>query len=155
MQEITVAHKIELFYGNERISWTVLAEACKFPADLRNPWDAKVWAQQPISEPAVRILRNEVGREIGASIMSQLLRSQRGWPLNPDSFETLSQYYANSNCHDSRDRIFDLLGISSDVKVQRLFSNDYENSAEDTLFDFVAWAFKKRPKRLSLWALSG
>jgi hypothetical protein len=143
VQEITVAQRIELFYGNESIPWTIFAEACKFPADFSNPWVAKLWAHYPPSKPSLQLQRVEVGGEIGGSIMYQLIRSQKRWPSFPDSFETLSQRYADSNCHDSRDRVFGLLGISSDVKAQRVFSIDYDRSIEDTYFDFVSWVFKK------------
>ena len=138
VQEITVARDLELFCGGETIPWPAFTTACKFPPDQLPPWASDLWAPLAEGDNEQQKMRRAAVRELYRSPMYGLVRSQRRWPIYVDSFETLSMRYKESECHDSRDRIFALLGIAKEVVLGRGFTVDYQKNMEETFIFLVA-----------------
>lgn len=134
VQEITVARDVVLFCGGETIPWPALATACKFPPDQLTPWASDLWAPLAGEDNEHQTMRRAAGHELYHSTMYGLVRSQRRWPIYVDSFEILSERYKESECEDSRDRIFALLGIAKVVALERGFTVDYRKNMEKHSF---------------------
>lgn len=139
VQEITVGRGIELLCGGEIVPWSAFASACKFPPDLFTSWASDLWAPPGNGDYETQRMRTAAGRELYRSTMYGLIRSQSRWPIYVDPFEALYERYKGSGCQDNRDRIFALLGIASEVALQRGFNVDYEKNMEDTFISLVAW----------------
>ncbi|PMD33271.1 hypothetical protein L207DRAFT_557891 [Hyaloscypha variabilis F] len=126
VQEITVARRLELFCGDEKVPWSTFASACTFPPDLWTPWE--------------QIMRRSAGKWLHHSTMYGLIRSQKRWPMEIESLETLSTRYKKSECEDRRDKIFALFSIASEVRHGHIFNVDYTKDIEGTFISLVAWA---------------
>jgi len=72
--------------------------------------------------------------------MYGLIRSQKRWPTEIESLETLSTRYKKSECEDRRDKIFALFSITSEVRDGHLFNVDYTKDIEETFISVVKWA---------------
>ncbi|KAG4419436.1 hypothetical protein IFR04_007393 [Cadophora malorum] len=140
IQEITVARDIEVFCGKQKIPWSVLATATKFPPDKLTTWASDLWSPLPDSEDERQLMRRGIGRQLHHSTMYGLMRSQRRWPRYRETITILCNRYKASECEDRRDRIFALFKISKEVALGRDFSIDYQKDLEGTFLALMAWA---------------
>ena len=140
IQEITVARDIEVFCGKQKIPWSVLATATKFPPDKLITWASDLWSPLPDSEDERQLMRRGIGRQLHHNTMYGLMRSQRRWPRYRETITTLCNRYKASECEDRRDRIFALFKISKEVALGRDFSIDYQKDLEGTFLALMAWA---------------
>jgi hypothetical protein len=140
VQEITVARRLELFCGDEKVPWSTFALACTFPPDLWTPWAYDIWTPLGITDEQEQIMRRSAGKWLHHSTMYGLIRSQKRWPMEIESLETLSTRYKKSECEDRRDKIFALFSIASEVRHGHIFNVDYTKDIEGTFISLVAWA---------------
>jgi hypothetical protein len=139
VQEITVARRLELLCGGEKVPWSTFARACTFPPDLWTPWSYDLWTPLGVADEQQQIMRRSAGREVRHSTMCGLIRSQKCWPMEIESLETLSKRYKKSECEDRRDKIFALFSIAKEVNPDRPFTVDYTKDIEETFISLVAW----------------
>ncbi|RSL87593.1 hypothetical protein CEP51_002140 [Fusarium floridanum] len=154
VQEITVARNAELFCGSEVIPWSTFASACRPTLYHDTLWSQDLWTRLAGHEVvgdddkktkmicATNELYWSTMNRLHSSTMTGLIRSQRRWPSDKESFMTLYERYKDSGCEDGRDRIFALLGISTEVTSKCGYTADYLKSKEETFFSLVAWAGK-------------
>ncbi|PVH81665.1 HET-domain-containing protein [Cadophora sp. DSE1049] len=140
IQEITVARDIEVFCGKQKISWSILATATKFPPDKLTTWASDLWTPLADNEDERQIMRRGIGRQLHHSTMYGLMRSQRRWPRYMETITTLCTRYKESECEDRRDRIFALFKISKEVALGRDFSVDYKKDLEGIFLALMIWA---------------
>ncbi|KAH7393462.1 heterokaryon incompatibility protein-domain-containing protein [Cadophora sp. MPI-SDFR-AT-0126] len=139
IQEITVARDIEVFCGKQKLSWSILATATKFPPDKLTTWASDLWTPLPDEEDERQIMRRGIGRQLHHSTMYGLMRSQRRWPRYMETITTLFTRYKESECERRRDRIFALFKISKAVALGRDFSVDYEKDLESIFLALMVW----------------
>ncbi|QMW46303.1 hypothetical protein G4B11_009758 [Aspergillus flavus] len=128
---------------------------------LSRPWFRRVWILQevanaraglvccgqksvsahifPLAPLLIDIIPNTQSQAV-LDIMPGPSRNGTWWNMNQDLY-TLLQKFSASEARLPRDRVFALLGLSSDARDTDMLRPDYENSEKDVIHDVVYFLF--------------
>jgi hypothetical protein len=121
IQEVVLARKVLIQCGQNSIEWFVMD---KFLACLRYTCDSEYTGPQYISD-----LRHTPAAKLGH------LRLQRTSPSRGFDLPTILATFRNSKCSDPRDKVYGLLGLSSNEWKDSLYP-DYRRSLPE-LYGFL------------------
>ncbi|KOC13748.1 hypothetical protein AFLA70_409g000941 [Aspergillus flavus AF70] len=145
---------------------------------LSRPWFRRVWILQevanaraglvccgqksvsahifPLAPLLIDIIPNAQSQAV-LDIMPGPSRSGTWWNMSRDLY-TLLQKFSASEARLPRDRVFALLGLSSDARDTDMLRPDYENSEKDVIHDVVYFLFNEHfyhSQRSSFYTLHG
>ncbi|RAQ51977.1 hypothetical protein AFGD_006337 [Aspergillus flavus] len=103
---------------------------------LSRPWFRRVWMCKKLQMQELACTQSQAVLDI----MPGPSRNGTWWNMNQDLY-TLLQKFSASEARLPRDRVFALLGLSSDARDTDMLRPDYENSEKDVIHDVVYFLF--------------